>query len=197
MIGVADTSHTVEPDATTCIAYSFRARIDLKVPHVTEARQIVDGLAVVTGTSGSLEDTTKRIVVTRRPVIERRARRALLGALEPTQESVRGIGIEHESPVRKGLANSTRQARQFIAHEHVAVSGRTVTSPSYLVSVEEEPRLAFVPGSALAGVDHPARQQRASKPKVRRPAPSPADRRRGAMRRPFERRPAPKMRAAA
>jgi ribosomal protein S4 len=68
------------------------------------------------------------------------------------------------------MANSMGQARQFITHEHVALNGRTVTSPSYLVAVEEEPALAFVPGSALAKNDHPARTVKPAKPKPRRPA---------------------------
>ena len=41
--------------------------------------------------------------------------------------------------VRRQLANSMRQARQFITHEHVAVGARKITAPSYLVSVDEEP----------------------------------------------------------
>lgn len=41
--------------------------------------------------------------------------------------------------VRKQLASSMRQARQFITHEHVAVGPRKITAPSYLVSVAEEP----------------------------------------------------------
>ena len=41
--------------------------------------------------------------------------------------------------VRKNMANSMMQSRQFITHEHVAVGARKITAPSYLVSVNEEP----------------------------------------------------------
>jgi len=41
--------------------------------------------------------------------------------------------------VRKQMANSMMQSRQFITHEHVAVGARKITAPSYLVSVNEEP----------------------------------------------------------
>jgi small subunit ribosomal protein S4 len=37
-----------------------------------------------------------------------------------------------------GLANKPKQARQFIVHGHVTVGGNKVTSPSYLVKVDEE-----------------------------------------------------------
>lgn len=39
---------------------------------------------------------------------------------------------------RLGLANTVKQARQFIVHGHVYVKGRKVTSPSYLVKRDEE-----------------------------------------------------------
>jgi small subunit ribosomal protein S4 len=94
--------------------------------------------------------------------------------------------------VRKGLANSMRQARQYIAHEHVAVQGRTVSSPSYLVATDEEPALAFVAGSAFAKADHPMRTVKPAKPKPRREPRDDRDRRGGrrpAFRREMPRRP--------
>ena len=42
---------------------------------------------------------------------------------------------------RKELAKTALQARQFITHEHIAVGDRKITSPSYLVSIEEEPKI--------------------------------------------------------
>ena len=46
--------------------------------------------------------------------------------------------------VKKQMASSMLQARQFITHEHIVVGARKVTSPSYLVSVEEEPHIKMV-----------------------------------------------------
>src|SRR3989344_5898447 len=40
---------------------------------------------------------------------------------------------------RKNIAKTMLHARQFITHEHIAVGSTKITSPSYLVSVEEEP----------------------------------------------------------
>ena len=45
---------------------------------------------------------------------------------------------------RKGLARTVKQARQFIVHNKVLVSGRKVNSPSYLVRVDDE--VKFVEG---------------------------------------------------
>jgi small subunit ribosomal protein S4 len=39
---------------------------------------------------------------------------------------------------RMGLAGSRAQARQFVLHGHISVSGRKVNIPSYLVSIGEE-----------------------------------------------------------
>ncbi len=39
---------------------------------------------------------------------------------------------------RKGLAKSPKQARQLVVHGHIRVGGRRITSPSYLVPVEQE-----------------------------------------------------------
>jgi small subunit ribosomal protein S4 len=40
--------------------------------------------------------------------------------------------------LRKSLAKTMTQARQFITHEHIAVNNKKITTPSYLVTLEEE-----------------------------------------------------------
>ena len=45
---------------------------------------------------------------------------------------------------KKQLAKTMRQARQFITHEHIAVGSRKITTPSYLVSIEEEPKIRLM-----------------------------------------------------
>jgi len=42
---------------------------------------------------------------------------------------------------KKGLANTIKQARQFIVHGHVRINGRKIVYPSYLVSREEEDKI--------------------------------------------------------
>ncbi len=44
---------------------------------------------------------------------------------------------------RKGLANTANQARQFITHGHIAIGGKKIDKPSYLVPAEEENKIAY------------------------------------------------------
>lgn len=59
---------------------------------------------------------------------------------------------------RKGLAKSMYQARQLISHRHVAIEGKRVSSPSYLVLSDEEPRIDYAPTSPLTNPNHPIRE---------------------------------------
>lgn len=59
--------------------------------------------------------------------------------------------------VRKGLARSVKQARQFITHGHIKVNGVKISAPSYLVKKAEEEKLEFNAKSTLADADHPER----------------------------------------
>ncbi|MEA2003638.1 MAG: 30S ribosomal protein S4 [archaeon] len=52
--------------------------------------------------------------------------------------------------VRKKLANSYLQARQFIVHGHIFVNDVKVTSPKYIVRQDEENFITFSSRSALA-----------------------------------------------
>lgn len=56
---------------------------------------------------------------------------------------------------RKGLANSMKQARQFIVHNHIAVNGVVVDVPSYMVKVDEENTVEISPKSPMASDTHP------------------------------------------
>ncbi len=56
---------------------------------------------------------------------------------------------------QKGLAKSIQQARQLITHGHIAIKGRRVSTPSYLVLKDEETKIAYTPKSPLANPDHP------------------------------------------
>ncbi|MFH1694994.1 MAG: 30S ribosomal protein S4 [Candidatus Micrarchaeota archaeon] len=44
---------------------------------------------------------------------------------------------------RKGLANTPKQARQFIVHGHIAIKGKKITVPSYTVKAEEENNISY------------------------------------------------------
>jgi small subunit ribosomal protein S4 len=51
---------------------------------------------------------------------------------------------------KKGLANSTKQSRQFIVHGHISVGGRRLTVPSYAVPMDEEEIIEFYGGSPIS-----------------------------------------------
>lgn len=59
--------------------------------------------------------------------------------------------------VRRGLARTMKQARQFIVHGHIQVSGVMTTSPSYLVKVNEESEVSFRVASPFIDEAHPER----------------------------------------
>lgn len=52
---------------------------------------------------------------------------------------------------KKGLANTLKQARQFIVHGHIAVDGRRMKWPSTIIHAEDENKISFYPKSKLKG----------------------------------------------
>jgi small subunit ribosomal protein S4 len=56
---------------------------------------------------------------------------------------------------QRGFSQSIQQARQLITHGHIAINGRKVSSPSYLVLKDEEETLSYSPKSPLTDPDHP------------------------------------------
>lgn len=58
---------------------------------------------------------------------------------------------------RKNMTGSIKQARQFIVHEHIALSDKTITAPSYMVLLEEESSIQFAQDSVLSNASHPER----------------------------------------
>lgn len=58
---------------------------------------------------------------------------------------------------KKGLAKTIHQARQLIVHGHIAIDGRKVFSPGYLVLKDEEDKIEYAPTSPLNNPEHPIR----------------------------------------
>jgi len=63
---------------------------------------------------------------------------------EATLDDVLGLTVEailekrlQTMVLRKGLANTSKQARQFVVHGHIAINGRKVDTPGYVVPVSE------------------------------------------------------------
>ena len=44
---------------------------------------------------------------------------------------------------RKGLAKTIKQARQLVRHGHIAINGKRVTAPGYLVKKKEEDSITY------------------------------------------------------
>jgi small subunit ribosomal protein S4 len=59
---------------------------------------------------------------------------------------------------RHGLAKTLFQARQLVSHGHIAVAGRVVSVPGYMVKRAEEEKLKFHEHSPLSKTDHPLRK---------------------------------------
>jgi len=57
----------------------------------------------------------------------------------------------------KGFSATPYQARQLINHGHIAVNGRKVTIPSYMVGKNEESQIQYTIRSPLNEISHPAR----------------------------------------
>ena len=55
------------------------------------------------------------------------------------------------------LARTVSQARQFIVHGHIKIGDKKITSPSYLVLVEEEDLVDFTDRSPMKNTSHPER----------------------------------------
>ncbi len=45
---------------------------------------------------------------------------------------------------KKGLANTIKQARQLIVHGHIAIDGKKVTVPGYIVDADEEDKVGYL-----------------------------------------------------
>jgi small subunit ribosomal protein S4 len=93
------------------------------------------------------------------------------GLLPPNSDLNNVLSMELESVLNKrlqtqvylkGLANTPKQARQFIVHGHISISGRKVTIPGYLVKHNEESLIEYNDYSSLTNELHPMRP----KPKI-------------------------------
>ncbi len=85
-----------------------------------------------------------------------RLKRIGLIGYDSTLDDILTLGIEDlmdrrlQTQVHKhGFANSMRHARQLIVHGHIAVNGRRITIPSYVLPTSEQELIAYYEGSSL------------------------------------------------
>jgi len=85
-------------------------------------------------------------------LITRLYKLGLLPSENATLDDVLSLTVDHILERRlqtivykKGLAKSIHEARQLIAHGHIAINGRRVTAPGYLVKRDEEDAIDLYP----------------------------------------------------
>lgn len=83
------------------------------------------------------------------PLMRRLARLGIVGP-DAKLDDVLALSVEsfldrrlQTRVMKKGLARTANQARQLITHGFIAVKGRRVTVPSYIVAVDEEQYIAY------------------------------------------------------
>ena len=119
------------------------------------------------------KDIAKKLIATKTAQAEKEQQQVLsklqrLGLLSSSAQLDQILGLELKDILerrvqslvfRKNLARSMKQARQFIVHRHVKVGDKEITSPSTLLSIEQENSLSFKDASNLADENHPERAE--------------------------------------
>ncbi len=87
-----------------------------------------------------------------RALIRRLYKLGILNSENATLDDVLGLTVENilerrlqTIVYRKGLARSIHEARQLIVHGHIAIGGRRVTAPGYIVPRDEEDLIDYYP----------------------------------------------------
>jgi small subunit ribosomal protein S4 len=118
------------------------------------------------------------------PLMQRLARMGIIGA-EAKLDDILSLSVENfldrrlqTRVMKKGLARTARQARQLITHGFIAVKGRKVTVPSYMVTAEEEQYIAYYKPIDITVHEAEPQSKRAAPrevPAQRAEAPPPSD----------------------
>ena len=67
--------------------------------------------------------------------------------------------------LKKGLARTIKQSRQFITHNHVSIADQTINIPSYMTKANEELKITFNSSSTISNEEHPERFKEETKEK--------------------------------
>ncbi|MBR9677564.1 30S ribosomal protein S4 [Candidatus Woesearchaeota archaeon] len=110
-----------------------------------------------------IRSQSKQIDIEREQLLHRLKRYGLLQK-EQNLDDILGLSTEaimnrrlDALLVKKGLARSPKQARQLIVHHHVTIGDKKITTPSFLVSLDEEKTIQFSQKSSLSNDNHPER----------------------------------------
>ncbi len=119
----------------------------------------------------NFSNRAKKLIALHTPQAEKEKKQLLhklqdLGLIEKTAqlEDILGISLRdlverrlQTLVLKKELARSIRQSRQFIIHGHILLGNGKITVPSYLVSKKKESSIGFSPSSSLSSIKHPER----------------------------------------
>jgi small subunit ribosomal protein S4 len=119
----------------------------------------------------SYKDQTKKLIAQHNEQAEKEMQLLMkklqnlnLVSAEGTTDNILGLSIKdimerrlQTLVFRNKLSRSMKQARQFVLHGHIMVNGKSITSPSHLVSVADSTKIQFVQSSSLSDIDHPER----------------------------------------
>ena len=133
----------------------------------------------------SFADQAKRLIAATGPQADKErdllfSRLIRLGLLSgtPRLDDVLSLSLEDVMNRRlqsiihkKGLSRTMKQARQFITHQHIAVGGKSITTPSYIVPLTDENAITFLETSNLSSADHAERVPITRKTPKRPPKP--------------------------
>lgn len=119
--------------------------------------------------------TTQQDLLEKQNLLKKLQRYGFLGA-DASIDQVLGITLRdimnrrlQTLAYKKGLAQTVQQARQMITHKHIVVAGRKVSSPSYLVPLEEETTIQFASRSPFT------QQKGEQQEKAQQATPAPAE----------------------
>ncbi|MGC9079350.1 MAG: 30S ribosomal protein S4 [Nanopusillaceae archaeon] len=95
---------------------------------VSKEEELIKKKLVKYGLLNPNSDITEALNITVREILERRLQTIVF---------------------RKGLAKTIKQARQLIVHRHIVIGNKVITSPGYLVKVDEENLIGYNPFSNI------------------------------------------------
>jgi small subunit ribosomal protein S4 len=104
------------------------------------------------------------------PLMRRLARLGVVGPLSVENFLDRRLQTR---VMKKGLARTAQQARQLITHGFIAVNGKRVTVPSYIVTVGEDATIAYYKPIDISV--HEADNEKKPARKIEAPAEAPAE----------------------
>lgn len=151
----------MEPEVELVKRYGLRNKREVWKAHseLKRYRELARKL-LAESTKGKLEDHVKSDIEN---ILNRLKRNGILKT-EAVLDDILSLDVNNflerrlQTQVHKqGLARTPKQARQFIVHGHIAVGGKKITIPGYLVMRNDELQLGYYSGSNLSNDSHPSR----------------------------------------